>query len=493
MRTVAALLPPVLLAATLAAAQRPVTNRRVGADPRALVARAITAMGGDSALRALRAVTIENYGMQFGLGQEETPRSPARASASGGRIISDYAGRRRLSDVEVRSPAGAVNRSRRVTTSTIGMLESQGSLTADNPGAVAGQQAAMRRAPERLLLAALDSPSALTALRPRQWRGELMDGVRYAAAPDTLDLWFDRPTGRLVVTETVTDDPILGDRHAVTWYTRWQPTDGVWFARQVDVEVNGRLQAHSNVTSVTVNPATPDSLFAIPDSIAQRASPANTAPPAITVTLAELAPGVWRAEGGTHHSLVVEQPAGLVVVEAPQNARRFNAVLDTLRARFPGKRVSVVANTHHHWDHAGGVRAALAAALPIVTHARNAEFLREIGTARKTVTPDALSRVARPPVVRGVTDSLVIGAGDRRVVVYQLPTAHAEGMLAAYVPAAQLLFTSDVLSPGPTLAAAGSRELVAFVRARGLTVARVAGGHGGVAEWAQVERAASGR
>jgi glyoxylase-like metal-dependent hydrolase (beta-lactamase superfamily II) len=373
------------------------------------------------------------------------------------------------------------------------MLESQGSLTADNPGAVAGQQAAMRRAPERLLLAALDSPSALTALRPRQWRGELMDGVRYAAAPDTLDLWFDRPTGRLVVTETVTDDPILGDRHAVTWYTRWQPTDGVWFARQVDVEVNGRLQAHSNVTSVTVNPATPDSLFAIPDSIAQRASPANTAPPAITVTLAELAPGVWRAEGGTHHSLVVEQPAGLVVVEAPQNARRFNAVLDTLRARFPGKRVSVVANTHHHWDHAGGVRAALAAGLPIVTHARNAEFLREIGTARKTVTPDALSRVARPPVVRGVTDSLVIGAGDRRVVVYQLPTAHAEGMLAAYVPAAQLLFTSDVLSPGPTLAAAGSRELVAFVRARGLTVARVAGGHGGVAEWAQVERAASGR
>jgi glyoxylase-like metal-dependent hydrolase (beta-lactamase superfamily II) len=64
-------------------------------------------------------------------------------------------------------------------------------------------------------------------------------------------------------------------------------------------------------------------------------------------------------------------------------------------------------------------------------------------------------------------------------------------MLAAYVPAAQLLFTSDVLSPGPTLAAAGSREIAAFVRARGLTVARVVGGHGGVAEWAQVEQAGS--
>jgi glyoxylase-like metal-dependent hydrolase (beta-lactamase superfamily II) len=438
-------------------------------------------------------VTIEYYAMQFALGQEETPRSPARASSVAGRVTTDHAGRRRVSAVEVRLPTGAVNRPRRVTAGGIGMLEAQGRLAPDNPGAVTGEETGMRRAPERLLLAALDAPAALTALRARQWRGELMDGVRYAAGPDTLDLWFDRPTGRLAVAETVTDDPILGDRHAVTWYTRWQPSDGVWLARQTDLEVNGRLQVHSNITAVTINPETPDSLFAIPDSIARRASPASAAPAPVTVTLADLAPGVWRAEGGSHHSLVVEQPTGLVVVEAPQNARRFNAVLDTLRARFPGKRVSVVVNTHHHWDHAGGVRAALAAGLPIVTHARNAEFLREIGTARKTVAPDALSRVARPPVVRGVTDSLVIGAGDRRVVVYQLPTAHAEGMLAAYVPAAQLLFISDVLSPGPTLAAAGSREIAAFVRARGLTVARVAGGHGGVAEWAAVEAAGSGQ
>jgi glyoxylase-like metal-dependent hydrolase (beta-lactamase superfamily II) len=109
------------------------------------------------------------------------------------------------------------------------------------------------------------------------------------------------------------------------------------------------------------------------------------------------------------------------------------------------------------------------------------------------VTPDAQSRTPRPVVVRSVIDSLPIGSGDGRVVVYTLPTAHAEGMLVAYVPAAKLLFTSDVLSPGATLAPAGSRELVAFVRARGLDVGRVAGGHGGVAEWADVERAGSGQ
>lgn len=491
MRLAPVLVSTILLATTHGTAQQPGTNRRTGVDPGAFVARAVAAMGGDSALRAVRAVRVEYYAAQFNLGQEETPRSPARSSAVVGHLTNDFAGGRRLVTTEVRLPTGVVNRPRRVTAGGIGMLDTQGRLTADNAATVAGEETSLRHAPERLLLAALDTPGALTALRPRQWRGEVMDGVRYAAGPDTLDLWFDRPTGRLAVTERVTDDPILGDRRTATWLTRWQPTDGVWFARQIDVEVNGRLQQDVNVTALTLNPETPDSLFAIPDSIAAAAPQSGTPPAPVTVTLQPLAPGVWRAEGGSHHSLVVEQGERLVVVEAPQNAARFGAVLDTLRSRFPRLRVDPVVNTHHHWDHAGGVRAALAAGLPVVTHARNAEFLREIGTASRTVAPDALSRAPRAPVVRPVTDSLVIGTGDQRIVVYAFPTTHAEGMLVAWVPAAGLLFTSDVLTPGPTLAAAGCRELVAFAGARGLAIARVAGGHGGVADWADVERAAA--
>jgi glyoxylase-like metal-dependent hydrolase (beta-lactamase superfamily II) len=192
---------------------------------------------------------------------------------------------------------------------------------------------------------------------------------------------------------------------------------------------------------------------------------------------------------------VVDQGTRLVVVEAPQTAARTEAVLDTLRARFPGKPVGLVVNTHHHWDHAGGLRAALAAGLPVVTHARNAAFVRGIAAARKTVRPDALARRLGParvrvPAITAVEDSLALGAGDRRIVIYRLPTAHVEGMLAAYVPGTRLLFVSDVLTPGPTLAPAGSAEIVALARARGIAVDRVAGGHGGVANWTDVERAA---
>jgi glyoxylase-like metal-dependent hydrolase (beta-lactamase superfamily II) len=482
----------------LAASPLPVDAQapRVAA-PRDLVARAALAMGGEDALRGLRGVAFESYTVTFAIGQEETPESPPRTSLTYGRYVTDFAGSRQLATFETRNPAGAVNRVRRIIAGGIGMLDTDGRQTPLAPGATAGFEADVRRFPERLLLAALGGAAALAPLPSRTIRGVPHDGVRYTAGPDTLGLYFDRTSGFLTVIETLTDDPVLGDRRTEVWFTRWQDTgSGVRYPRQIDRSWNGRLQLNSVVTAVTMNPETPDSSFVIPDSIAGHAPRSDPTPAPIVVTLVELAPGVWRAEGGTHHSLVVDQGTRLVIVEAPLGAPRMQAVLDTLRARFPTKAVGLVVNTHHHWDHSGGLRAVLAAGVPVVTYARNVAFVRGIAAARKTVNPDALARrvgAARMPVpaITAVADSIVLGSGDGRIVVYRLPTTHVEGMLTAYVPAARVLFVSDVLSPGPTLAPAGSAELVAFARARGITIERVAGGHGGVAAWADVEKAAA--
>jgi glyoxylase-like metal-dependent hydrolase (beta-lactamase superfamily II) len=149
-----------------------------------------------------------------------------------------------------------------------------------------------------------------------------------------------------------------------------------------------------------------------------------------------------------------------------------------------------VVPTHHHWDHSGGIREYLTHAAEVVVHPRNVEFVRGIGAAQKTIAPDALSRGGRMATIRASTDAMTLGTGDSAVQLFNLASTHAEGILAAYVPALRILFVSDVLSPGPTLAQAGSRELVALVQARGIAVDRVVGGHGGIAAWADVERAA---
>jgi glyoxylase-like metal-dependent hydrolase (beta-lactamase superfamily II) len=480
----AALIAP-LAASSVAEAQ--------AASPATLVQNAAAAMGGADAVRGLANVTIEFNTANFGLGQEETPSSPARATFLFGRVVTDYRGGRRLTTQESRAVSGVVQRQRVVVTPTVAAAEVNGVMNPTAPGAVLAVAADIRAQPERMILAALDNPSQLSAVPPRRIRGELMDGVRMGTGATAPTLWFDRLSRMLVAIERVSDDPILGDRHTVVLYTRWADAGGVQLPREVDVEVNGRLLQHTVVTSASINATLADTDFAIPDSIVRAAPPLPSGPPPITVTLAELGPNVWRAEGGTHFSLVVRQATGLVVIEAPQSTARSRAVLDTLRARFPGVTVRTLVPTHHHWDHSGGIREYLAFTAEVVAHPRNVDFVRGIGAAQKTIAPDALSRGGRMATVRGSTDGMSIGTGDSAVQLYNLPTVHAEGVLAAYVPSLRILFVSDVLSPAPTLAPAGSREVVAMVRARNLVVDRVVGGHGGIAAWADVERAAAAR
>lgn len=437
-------------------------------------------------------LTYDYVSVTYQLGQEETPLSQPRGTILNGRIVADFANGRRVQEQEVRpgTPTVPATRQRRITLRDVGMIETNTQQAPEPAGQLAGTQATLRLLPHRLLLAALDNANALSAVPARAYREDSLDGVRYAAA-DTALLYFDRLNGNLLIVESVTDDPVLGDRRRAAIFTRWTPTGAIKFPRQIDVEINGRLSEHMNIFAASTNDALSGAAFAIPDSIVERARRPAPPPAAVAVTLVDLGNGTWRAEGGSHHTLVVEQPTSLVIVEAPQNRVRMAAVFDTLRSRFPNKPVQLAVNTHHHWDHSGGLRETMARGVPIVTHTRNVDFVRGVALARKTVAPDILSRVRRAPAVRAVRDSLTIGTGDGLVRVYLLPTAHVEGMLAAYVPSAGVLFTSDVLSPAATpLPALGSRELDAFAAARGITPRRYAGGHGRLADWEEIQRAA---
>ena len=458
----------------------------------ALIGRAVRTMGGLPALDSLRSKRVEFNLVAFGLGQEETYLSQPRSTVSYGSTLTDYAGVRQLTSQEVRPVAGAVTRQRRVTLPTMSMLEQNGALTMDPAGLSAGLPRAQSLQIERIMLAAARHGSSALVLPTRTLLGEVADGIRLPLGTDTVNLFFSRSTGLPMASETVTDDPVLGDRRTITWYGRWQDAGGLRLPRQIDVEVNGRLQSQAVLTSVVVNPELDSAQFAIPDSMAARAPRPAATPPAISVLLVNIGPGVWRAEGGSHHSLVVEQGNTLLVIEGPQSSARTSAVLDTLKSRFPSKPVYGVVMTHHHHDHSGGIRAYMARGVRVIAHQRNARFVAGVATAAKTVAPDRLSRTPGAPPMVPVQDSLVLGTGAEKVVLYPLASTHAGGLLAAWVPSAGVVFTSDVVSPSATTPPPrqGSSELVAFAKAVGIAPARYAGGHGVVIDWSVLEAAA---
>jgi glyoxylase-like metal-dependent hydrolase (beta-lactamase superfamily II) len=70
-----------------------------------------------------------------------------------------------------------------------------------------------------------------------------------------------------------------------------------------------------------------------------------------------------------------------------------------------------VINTHAHFDHAGGIRAAIAEGLTVITHEANRSFYEVVAARPATVAPDALAKQPKPLAIETVSDKKVVTDG----------------------------------------------------------------------------------
>jgi glyoxylase-like metal-dependent hydrolase (beta-lactamase superfamily II) len=136
------------------------------------------------------------------------------------------------------------------------------------------------------------------------------------------------------------------------------------------------------------------------------------------------------------------------VVEAAVNEDASQAVLAKLRDKWPDKPVRYVVNSHFHEDHAGGLRAYGAAGATVLTSSVNQAYLADVFTSPHTVNPDALQSSGATVPIRVVSEKTVLTDGTRNVEIYPIDDLHVQGSLIVYLPAEQVLFSSDLISPG---------------------------------------------
>ena len=99
--------------------------------------------------------------------------------------------------------------------------------------------------------------------------------------------------------------------------------------------------------------------------------------------------------GGTHHSLMVEMKDYVVVFDAPVSDRQSNLVLSAARAKYLRKPVKYIVLTHHHMDHAGGLRAYVAEGATLVVGKGAARALsQDPGGALHAATPTSPPRTS---------------------------------------------------------------------------------------------------
>jgi len=241
--------------------------------------------------------------------------------------------------------------------------------------------------------------------------------------------------------QTWIDNPVLGDTSVEFDYSDYRDFGGVLFPARIRRTQGGHPVLDIAVSAVTANPTAP---FTVPAEVS------NATVPPITVTVEPLAPGVHYVKGGTHHSVAIDQQDHIVVVEAPLNEARSLAVIAKVKETIPNKPIRYLINSHHHFDHSGGLRTYVDEGATIVTHQLNRAYYEQAWAAPHTLNPDRLAQSKKTATFETVSDKHVLTDGRRAIEIHHVAgNGHNDAFVMVYLPAEKILIEVDAWAPTP--------------------------------------------
>jgi len=293
-------------------------------------------------------------------------------------------------------------------------------------------------------------PAILVALSPQTTLGPVSteDGytvVQFSPDGDT-PFWIalDPVTHRPYWVRRMTGDHTLGDVANTTYFTGYVPYSGIEMPLGIMTKIDWRDQVTYmlQVDSYRVD------LDDFPDITEPPKRALGTAAPTVNIT--ELADGVWdvRIPGmglGGDGGPVIEFSDHLVMFEPYGDERLTLARLDAANRLVPGKQVTAIITTHHHGDHAGGVRGAVSRGVSIIGERETGAFYEEWVNRSAVNYPDALARNPQPLKFIPVDDQLVLEDEIQRLEIYQVVGhAHMGNAIFAYLPEERILMEGDL-------------------------------------------------
>jgi glyoxylase-like metal-dependent hydrolase (beta-lactamase superfamily II) len=432
-----------------------------GASERQLVTRAAEALGGRDRVMALKTLQIVGYGelAYFNGGGNITgdPGAPQKWQK-----VLDYTrtidlehGRTRVQqrlkmDFVFASTVGqlGLNRTSETLDGDVAYNIGGGFLAAPQSGtpqpqpagaaAVRQRRVEMLAHPVTIVRAALDPASKLSNFRTQAGLQLVDVTVRQG---DTLTLAVNATSNLPAWVSYVGPHANLGDLTYRTAFAGYVPVRGVQlptgFATTIDFRnvVQSKLYVDRNIVDAPI-----DDLSA-PASL--RAGP--PAPPAggggATLKPMKVADHVWYLNGNTFF----EFDDHFTMVEANRGDAALQSILDVVNALVPGKRVTQVIQSHHHFDHSVGLRAAVAQGLTVISRRGNEGIFREMVARPAKLFPDALGRSPRPLKFIPVDDHLELKDSTNEIDIYHVVgNYHMADAVIVHVPASNLLVEADL-------------------------------------------------
>lgn len=293
--------------------------------------------------------------------------------------------------------------------------------------------------PLTIVRAALDPGTKLSNFR-KQADLQLLDlTVRQG---DTLTLAVNATSNLPAWVSYVGPNANLGDVTFRTAFAGYEPEKGILLptgiATTIDFRnvVQNKLYVDRNIVDGTIDD------MSAPASV-RTPRPPPGAPEAANAGLKpmKVADHVWYLNGNTFF----EFDDHITMVEANRQDAALQAILTVVNALVPGKRVTQVIQTHHHFDHSVGLRAAVAEGLTVISRRGNEGIFREMVTRPAKLFPDALGRNPKPLKFIPVDDHLKLKDSTNEIDIYHIVGNYhmADGVIV-HVPASNLLVEADL-------------------------------------------------
>lgn len=303
------------------------------------------------------------------------------------------------------------------------------------PLAVSGRTHDLWTTPHGVLKAALaNQPS----IRMRSDGERMLSAVSFSVPGRFAATVLISPEGMVEKIESLQPHPVLGDTASTITFSNYKVFNGVRFPLRIQQDMGGYPILDLAVNDVKTNMPVGIEVPALVSAAVER------------VVAERAAPGVWFIGGGSHNSVAIEMKDHMILVEAPLFDGRTNPVLDEVRKLGNGKPVRYVINSHHHFDHSGGLRAAAAQGAIVVSSELARPFFAQAFANPNRISPDALRDSGKSATVMGVTNQHTFSDGERTVEVHSIDASvHAQGFMMVYLPNEKILVQADAYTPGP--------------------------------------------
>jgi glyoxylase-like metal-dependent hydrolase (beta-lactamase superfamily II) len=407
---------------------------------------AAEAVGGRERILAVNTLTMEGTGTHHNLGQNRTPDAdlPLFQVTQFKRTI-DLANGRGRQELTRRAvvPAGVPppdpQRQNFGLDGTVAF-----NVGADSTATRQSDQVAKDRRNELLLhhplgilRAALDPAAKLSNLRKV---GNLDVVAITTSQGENLTLAIDSGTHLPVSVTSMSYHANLGDVAIETTFADYQDVDGLKVPTRITLKIDKYPSAEYTIAKNTLNVPATD--LAASDAVKAAPAPVLT----VNVTVEPVGKGVWLLAGQSHNSVLAEFADHLELVEVPQNETRSLAVIKKAREVVPNKPLTKAIVTHHHFDHAGGIRAAIAEGLTLVTHELNKPSFEDLAQRQHSIVQDTLAKNPRAPKIETVQDRAIVQDATQAMHLYKVedPTLHSDSMLMVYFPNDRILVQGDL-------------------------------------------------